>query len=105
MGLYYIVTDYTNDNGLLKVGLLRIRLSEDGPEPDSYIAFTNKELGEMYLRSQNIDGSCRLLGDEELIRQGHKVDKNKGTVIFETEEQIEKSLKDISRQFLRSLVQ
>lgn len=105
MGLYYIVTDYIDEDGLLKTGLLRIQLSETGPESDSYIAFTNKELGEMYLRSQNIDGSCRLLSYEELINQDHKVDKNKGTVIFETEEQIEKSLKGISRQFLRSLVQ
>lgn len=105
MGLYYVVTDYVDDNGLLKVGLLRIQLSEVGEEPDSYIAFTNKELGEMYLRSQHINDSSRLLSYEEIIRQGHKVDKDKGTVIFGTEEQIEKSLKDTSRQFLRSLVQ
>lgn len=105
MGLYYIVTDYSDDNGSLKVGLLRIQLSETGSESDSYIAFRNKKLGEMYLRSQYIDGSCRLLEYEELIRQGHKVDKNKGTVIFETGEQIVKSLEDTSRQFLRSLVQ
>jgi len=105
MGLYYIVTDYVDDNGLPKVGLLRIHLSEVGQETDSYVAFTDKELGEMYLRSQYIDESCRLLSYKELIRQGHEVDKNKGTVVFETEVQIEKSLEDKSRQFLRSLVQ
>lgn len=105
MGLYYIVMDYPDDNGLLKVGLLRIQLSEAEQESNSYIAFTNKEIGEMYLRLQNIDGNCRLLGYKDIILQSHKVDKNKGTVVFETEEQIEKSLKDTSRQLLRSLVQ
>jgi len=105
MGLYYVVTDYINDTGVLKVGLLRIQLSEAGEEPDSYIAFTNRDLGEMYLKSQYIDDSSRLLIYEEIIRQGHVVDKDKGTVIFETVEQIQKSLADKSREFLRSLVQ
>lgn len=105
MSLYYIATDYIEDNGLPKVGLMRVRVSETGPDSDPYVAFASKELGERYLRSQSIDESCRLLSHKELIDQGHIVDKNKGTVVFETEEQIIKSINDKTCQYLRNLVQ
>ncbi len=105
MSLYYIATDYIEDNGLPKVGLVRVRVSATGSDSDPYVAFASKALGEKYLSLQSIDGSCRLLSYRELKSQGHTVDKNKGTVVFETEEQIIKSVNDKTCQYLRNLVQ
>jgi hypothetical protein len=84
--------------------LLRIKAGKSSSDPLTYMAFTDIEIGAMYLNKKLPGNRMQLVTREEIEKRGFVIDDKLPMLVFETQEQVDKAIADSSGKYLKNLI-